>query len=141
MLVKTDLRVARESAAEIRYYPVAPMTATNVQDAIAQAQALPPSITGTVVTFAMSPYTPTNSDFLLLVNTSAGAVTINLQPAAARGGLQLGVKDDTGNAVANPIALVGNGAETTDGIASYPIDSAFGAVTLQPKAGGNYDVV
>lgn len=137
-IIATDMRATIESARRIRYEPTLPFTATNVQDAIAQANSLPSAITATPVTFAQSPYTPATSDQILLVNTSGGAVTINMPLAAARAGLDLTIKDDTGNAAANPISVVASGAETTDGLATYPIDSNYGAATFAPQTGGYY---
>lgn len=138
--VTTDLRNTIESARRIRYEPTLPITATNVQDAIDQSIVVPPTIHPKSVTFAMSPYPPTNSDSYLAVDTSGGSVTINLQTGAARLGLPLVIKDVTGNAVANPISVVPSGAETVDGLAPYPLDSAFAAVELYPKTAGGYSV-
>jgi hypothetical protein len=139
-IVSTDLRYTKESARRTRFDPVLPFTATNVQDAIQQVQAFV-TISQTVVTVAMSPYTPLLTDRILLVNTSAGAVTINMPPAATRTGLDIEIKDDTGNAGANPITVNGNGAETLDGFAAYPIDAPFAAVKFLPKVAGNWDVI
>lgn len=136
-VIATDMRSTVETARRIRYEPASPITATNVQDAIQQAIALS-VLVATAVTVAMSPYTVLPTDRVLLVNTSAGPVTINMMPAASRSGLDLTIKDDTGNAVANPISVVMSGAETTDGLAPYPIDSAFSAVKFVPQAGGYY---
>lgn len=138
-IIVTDLGNTRERAKLLRYEPTAPFTATNVQDAIGQAQALPPTpVPTTAITFAMSPYTPTNADTVLLVNTSGGAVTVNMQPAASRLGSDITVKDDTGNAAANPISVVRNGAETIDGLTTYLIDSNYGAATFSPQTGGYF---
>lgn len=136
-MIATDMRQTRESARRIRFEPASPITATDVQTAIQQAASLALPMP-TAVTFAMSPYTVLPTDRVLLVNTSGGAVTINMMAAAARGGLDLTVKDDTGNAAANPISVVRNGAETIDGLTTYPIDSNFGAAQFAPQAGGYY---
>lgn len=138
--VSTDMRQTRESARRIRFEPTLPFTATNVQDAIQQVATIAVPAT-TPITFAMSPYTVLATDRILLVNTSAGAVTINMMPAAARNGLDLEIKDDTGNAATNAISVVANGAETIDTFATYLIDAPFAAVTFLPKPPGNYDVV
>lgn len=138
-IVGTDLRVTIESARRIRFEPVAPLTATNVQTAIQQARSLPPDIpASTAVTFAMSPYTVLATDTTLLVDTVGGAVTINMMAAAARTNLPLTIKDDTGHAAANAISVVMSGAETADNLAPYPIDSNFAAVQFVPQAGGYY---
>lgn len=98
------------------------------------------SITPTVVTVGMSPYTPLVTDQLLLVDTSGGAVTINLTASASRSGAALEIKDATGNADANNITVNRNGAETIDGLTSVPMDSKFIAIKFAPKTGG-YAVV
>lgn len=136
-IVKTDIRVTREAAKRIRFYPVSPLTATNVQDAITQSTAIPPVITPTPVTFAMSPYTPLVTDQLLLVDTVGGAVTIAM-PLAATRALDLEIKDDTGHAVANNISVTFSGGQTADGLAPYVIDGNYGAVKLGPQTGGYF---
>lgn len=136
-IVQTDMRNTIEAAKRIRYEPTAPITATNVQDAIAQVQAEVVPVS-TVVTVAMSPYTVLPTNRVLLVDTIGGAVTINMMATAARNGLDLTIKDDTGHAAANPISVVMSGAETTDGLAPYPIDSNFSAVKFVPQVGGYY---
>lgn len=137
--IATDLRQTQETAKRIRFENVGPITATNVQDAVLQAISVSvPTLTA--VTFAMSPYVVQPADRILLVNTSGGAVTISMMLGAARGGIPLTVKDDTGNAAANPISVVRAGADVIDGLTTYPLDSNFVATTFQPKIGG-YDVV
>lgn len=137
-IVQTDLRNSFEWARRIRFEPALPITATNVQDAISQATlfALPP--VPTAVIFAMSPYTVLVTDRILLVDTVGGAVTINMMAAAARNGLDLTIKDDTGHAGANAISVVFSGAEKADTLAPYPIDSNFSAVRFVPQSGGYY---
>lgn len=142
-VVRTDLRDTRPSAREISYSPVSPLTARNVQNAIEQVQAevvanalKPPAIVPTLVTFAMSPYTVLATDYLLLVDTAGGAVTINMMAASARSNLPLEVKDSTGHAQANPISVVRNGADTIDGFTTYPLASDFDAKTFKPETGG-----
>lgn len=153
-IVTTDLRQTRPSAREISYSPVSPLTAYTVQNAIEQTQAeivilqgavvantlKPPAIVATPVNFAMSPYTVLATDYLIEVDTVGGAVTINLALAATRGNLEVEVKDVSGHATANNISVVAAGAETTDGLATYPIASDFGAYHFKPKTGG-YTVI
>lgn len=151
MLVQTDLRTRPIAAAQdISYDPTAPLTATNVQDAIEQVQAEfavlgTPGYTPTVVTFAMSPYTPVITDTVLLVDTTGGAVVISMPLSAARltaaGYIPLTVKDDKGNSAVSAIAVNRAGAEFIDGLTSYLIDSPYTAVTFMPKASGGYDAV
>ena len=144
-IVSTDLRQTRQSAREISYSPAAPITAYTVQNAIEQVQAeiaagsvKPPAIVPTAVTFAMSPYTVLATDYLLDVDTSGGAITINMMAAAVRNNLEITIKDSTGHAStpANNISVVANGAETSDGLATYPIASDFGAYKFKPVIGG-----
>lgn len=142
-VVRTDLRTTRQRAKEIAYYPTSTLTGRNVQDAIDQLAASsmkPPAIVPTPISFANSPYTVLPTDYLILVDTAGGAVTINMMPAAARGNIEVEIKDSTGHAQANNISVVGNGAETSDGLATYPIASDFAAFRFKPVAGG-YKVI
>lgn len=136
-IVQTDLRNTIESAKRIRFEPVPGIMATNVQDAISQVQAevVP---TPTAIAFAASPYTVLATDRILVVDTAGGAITINMMAAAARGGLDLTIKDDTGHAAANPISVVRNGADTIDLLTTYPMDSNFAAARFVPQVGGYY---
>lgn len=136
-IVKTDIRVTREAAKRIRFYPTPAFSATNVQDAIVQSASIPSTISPTPVTAGMSPYAPLSTDQLLLVNTSAGPVTIAM-PLSATRGLDLEIKDDTGNAVANNISVTFSGGQTADGLAPYVIDGSYGAVKLGPQTGGYF---
>lgn len=142
-VVSTDLRNSRPSARETTYSPVGPLTAYTVQGAIEQLQAeistaliTPPAIIPKTITFAMSPYTVLPTDYLLDVDTSGGAVTINMMLAVARNNLELTVKDVTGNASTNNISVVRASAETIDGLTTYLIASDYGANKFKPKTGG-----
>lgn len=136
-IIKTDIRITQEAAKRLRFYPVANLTATNVQDAIQQAALAALLSTPTSVTIGMSPYTPAPTDTLLEVNTSAGAITIQM-PLSSTRQFDLEVKDITGNSGANPISVVRSGAELIDGLTTYPLDSAYGAAKFGPKTGGYY---
>lgn len=136
--IQTDLRQTIESAKRIRFEPSSPITATNVQDAISQAQAifLPAP---TPVNFAMSPYLAKATDRVILVDTSGGAVSIVLPLASSRGGLDLEVKDDTGFADANNITVSFTGGEKRDGVAPVIINNPFGYARFNPQTGGYYE--
>jgi len=141
--VTTDMRETLDwmTARRIRFEPTLPITATNMQDAIQQAIDVPATVpTSTPVAPAQSPYTPTNSDYYLAVDTTTGPVTINLPAAASRNGLTLIIKDVNGNAATNAITVVPNGAETVDGLNPYMMDSDYIAVELFPKAAGGWSV-
>lgn len=136
--VSTDLRDTFESARRIRFEPTLPFTATNVQDAIQQGNTFPKTIVVTPVTPGMSPYSPPSDSTILLVDTTAGPVTINLPPGAARNGLELTIKDAGGNASNNAITIVPDGAETIDGLTPMLIDSNFAGLKLGPTAAGYF---
>ena len=133
--VVTDLRIIRSQAKYDRFLPQAGNIATNVQDAIVKAAGAP--AVPTIVTHAMSPYAPLTTDRILLVDTSAGTVTIAM-PSAATRSTDLEIKDDTGNAAANPVTVTFFGGETGDGLNPYPLDSNFAAVKFGPQSGGYY---
>lgn len=135
--IATDLRNTRESARRIRFEPVGAITGTNVQDALQQVTVVSGGGTPTAVNFAMSPYTPVPTDTRLMVDTSGGAISIQM-PLAATRTLDLEVKDATGNAGANQISVLRAGAETIDGLTTYPIDGAFGAAKFGSKTGGYF---
>jgi len=138
-IVRTDLGDTVTSARRVSFEPVSPLVSTNVQKAIEELSvaANPPP---TTITFASSPYTVVAADRLLLVDTSGGAITINMMPSAARNGLDIEIKDSTGNAATNPI-MVATALEPIDGLINYPLDSAFIAVRFKPKSGGGYAVI
>ena len=91
-------------------------------------RASPVSIDHTV-----SPYTAAYGQ-TLLVDTSGGAVTINL-PAAVAGGSSIVVLDVGGAAGTNNITLDPNGAETISGEATVEIDQDYKGLTLYALAG------
>jgi hypothetical protein len=149
MLVKTDLRVRPvEAARDISYMPTAGVTPNNVQDAIEAVQAnvvaaalVPAAIVPTAVNFAMSPYTILPTDYLLEVDTTGGVVVLQTQAAASRANHPFTVKDINGNFIVNRCDVVRTGAELIDGLATYPMDSAYDAKTFKPKlAGDGYEV-
>ena len=91
-------------------------------------RASPVSIDHTV-----SPYTAVYGQ-TLLVDTSGGAVTINL-PAAVAGGSSIVVLDVGGAAGTNNITLDPDGAETISGEATVEIDQDHKGLTLYALAG------
>lgn len=146
-VVQTDLRNTRQRAKEIYYGPTGGLTALTVQDAIDALQAevntgsvTPPAIVAKLINTVLSPYTVLATDYILEVDTAGGAIIINMMAAAARNNLPLIVKDVTGHASANSIAVTPNGAETIDGLATYPIDSDYGGYNFKPIATG-YTVI
>ena len=72
----------------------------------------------TTVTNADSPYTVAGSDHVLLVNSDAGAITINLPPTNQRAGRELIIKDAGGDAASNNITVTCNGSDSMQGQSS-----------------------
>ena len=148
-IVQTDLRVFPVAMArEVSYEPSAGVAAIDVQNAIQAVQAnvvaaalVPPAIVPTAVNFAMSPYTVQATDYLLEVDTTGGAVTIQTQASATRANRPFTVKDIAGNSSVNAISVLRTGAETIDGLTSYPMSTDFASLTFKPKLAGNgYEV-
>jgi hypothetical protein len=75
-----------------------------------------------IVTNAMSPYTVLAADGYLLVDTSAGAVTINMPSAATA--RSISIKDTTGNFSTNNCTLVPAGADKFENLAGNLVLSA-----------------
>lgn len=89
----------------------------------------------TNISFANSPYPPLASDTFLYVDTSGGAIEIDLPLAASRNNVAISIKDVTGNAAANNITIKPSGAETIDGhtnAAPLVIKANYGGVRLSP---------
>lgn len=102
---------------------------TNLQALLATE---PPS---TKITSANSPYTPLPTDTFLLVDTTAGAVEIDLDVSANRNGVPLSIKDWKGTAVTHAITIKPKNAETVDGYTNgnpLVINSNYDAVRLKP---------
>lgn len=93
------------------------------------------------ITSAMSPYAPTAADTFLLVDTTEGAVEIDLALAASRTGVELTIKDVAGNAAVNNITIKPQGApanETVDGFTNVNplvVNTNYDGVRLYPSAG------
>ncbi len=74
-------------------------------------------------------YTATSSDYLLLVDATAGAVTITLPAASSSSGMVLIVKKtDSG---ANAVTVDANGAETIDGVTTVGLTTQYDSVKIQ----------
>lgn len=71
---------------------------------------------------------PTANDYLLIVDATAGAVTVNLPAAASSTGRVLQCKKK--DASANAMTLDGNGAETIDGAATLSTTTQYAAFTV-----------
>lgn len=140
--VRTNLGNTRERAGQLRFEPVGSISATNVQDAIAEvaAEALPVLTTPTVIA-ANGPVAVTD---VVVQGNKAGALALTLPASAAwaaqnsKYGLPLSISDISGLASVNNITITPNGAETIGGNASLTINADFGTYQLYPKSGGGW---
>lgn len=85
-------------------------------------------------------YQVTQSDQIILVNTSDGARTITLGNTATLPGNIITIKDSGGLAGTYAITIVGQNSQTIDGQTSYVISSNYGKVQLVSD-GANWFVV
>jgi len=85
----------------------------------------------TSVAAAASPYTVLSTDTFILVDTSAGAVEVDLPAVASSSGRTIVIKDEGGSAATNAITIDPNGAETLDGSAtSKTITTNYGYASI-----------
>ena len=81
------------------------------------------------------------NDNLVGVDSTGGPVTLTLPSALVlEAGHSIIVKDERGAAVANPITVVTEGAETIDGLDTSVINTAYGARAFY-AADGNWSVL
>jgi hypothetical protein len=84
----------------------------------------------TNVTFAMSPYTVTATDYFISCDTSGGPITI-LLPNAPTQYEQYVVKDRTGDALVNNVTVTTpGGVVTIDNDTSYIFDEEFESIEV-----------
>lgn len=136
--IKTDLGDFYVEAQRVRAQMASGIVHTNVQAALEDIATSPQAIVETPV--SASPHTVVAGENFLAVDTSGGAITINLQAALARSGVPLVVKDVSGNASTNNITIVPNGVETIEGLSSLTLNVDFGGVKLSPKSGVGYRI-
>lgn len=87
---------------------------------------------------ADSPYTATASDYTILCNATAGAITINLPAAASHTGRIYNIKK-TDSSV-NAITIDGNAAETIDGDTTVLLGTQYHSLTIQCD-GSNWHIL
>ena len=74
------------------------------------------------------------TDFLILADATAGALTVTLPPAASsRGAMIVTKKTDVS---ANAVTVAGDGSDTIDGAASVSLASQYDAVTVACDGSG-----
>lgn len=76
-----------------------------------------------------SPYSPTLTDHVILVDSSLGSVTINL-PASHASGKVYEVKDKSGDADTGNILIVSADGDLIDSVSTYTVDDPFLSVTV-----------
>lgn len=81
-------------------------------------------------TNANSPYTATASDETITVDTSSGAVTINLPAAASLNGKKFIIKKLSSLTDLNLVTIDGNASETIDGATTYVLAFHTESVTI-----------
>jgi hypothetical protein len=87
-----------------------------------------------------SPTTGNENRSVWLVDTSSGAITVNLPSAATFAGQRILVIDSAGSAVSNPITLDGFSSQTINGELTKIIDRNYGWVILYSN-GANWVAV
>lgn len=93
----------------------------------------------TNVTFAMSPYTVTATDYYISVNSTGGPVVINL-PDTPTANREFVIKDRLGQANVNSITVKSLGGVTTvDGQASYIFADAYESLECLYNS-NNYEI-
>lgn len=133
-VVKTDIRLTRERAQQIRFYPVPPLTATNVQDAI-KAAAGGNAVIKTVT--AAGPYSALPTDDVLIINQAVGApFTVNVDWSARTKPLR--VVDGKADALNNPIGITPAAGQSQLGVVDNTvfIMGNGGSIILTPLLNG-----
>ena len=75
-------------------------------------------------------YTAKESDYIIAVDTSGGAVTITLPTSALKAGKVYIIDDKGGNAGSNNITVATEGSEKIDGAASATISTNYASLAL-----------
>lgn len=101
-----------------------------------------PQSTGTPVTAAMSPYSASYNE-LVLVDASTGSVQVVLPTAQPSKGERVTVKEISGSVLISPIQVVPQGTDTVDGGSAYNITTPLASVTfsndgVQPPGVGGW---
>lgn len=93
----------------------------------------------TSITNADTPYTVLSTDYLILANTSGGAITVNLPTAVGITGKQYIIKY-TDSGFANALTVDGNGSETIDGSTTTTLNTQ-GETLKIVSDGSNWEIV
>lgn len=93
----------------------------------------------TTITFAATPYSLTDANDVLLVNTTGGNVVVNLQAVATAEQKPYYIKKT--DASVNTVTLTANGAETIDGAATQVLSNQYAVLIIIPNNAGEWNVV
>lgn len=91
------------------------------------------------MTNSMSPYTAVIGTQRLAVNTSGGAVTVNLPAASAALGNDWTIMKTTGDA--NAVTINRNGADTIQGDTSETLSNQYESLVLSAVSSGVFAIV
>lgn len=94
----------------------------------------------TQITVADSPYAVAPLDVFIGVDSSGGAVTVNLPPAASYLGRVIEVYDVSGTASANTITIDASGGETISGSLTRAVTTSYGGLTIV-STGTNWEIL
>ena len=93
-----------------------------------------------LTTSAAATYILTDSDNVLLVDSTSGVRTRTLPTAIGIAGRQYIIKDWKGTAAAFNITVATTSSQTIDGVTTYVINSSYGAVIVESD-GANWSIV
>lgn len=93
-----------------------------------------------LITVADSPYAVDPLDVFIGVNSTGGAITVDLPSAASAPGRVIEIYDVDGFANTNNITVQPDGAELISGAASQTISTAYGGITVVSD-GTNWEIV
>ena len=92
----------------------------------------------TLITFADNQYVVGLTDSFIGVNSSGGAIVIQLPDAPVEGRTFI-IKDDSGNAATNNITITTvSGIDTIDGLTSFTMNTAFQSTQIMYAGSGAY---
>jgi hypothetical protein len=85
-------------------------------------------------------YTATDTDEIIFVDSTSGAITIALPTAVGRAGKRYDIKDWKGTSATNNITVDPNGTETIDGATTKVLATAYASITVISD-GANWGII
>jgi|GEM_PF-4677192 len=98
------------------------------------------SFSKATTTSSAATYTLTDSDNVILVDSTSGARTRTLPSAVGITGRQYVIKDWKGTSAASNITILTTSSQMIDGVTSYVINYSYGAVIVESD-GANWSIV